>query len=271
MTYLPAHRPPPRREPIFNMPGVVSASVLILLAIHLIRTLVLSEEGDLGLLLDFALIPARWTLELDPTGVPDLLRDATGPEGSARAALARYLVAEADPKWWTALSYGALHGSWAHVGLNSVWLAAFGTPVARRCGTGRFLALLGLGTIAGGVAHAFLNPTSVSPLIGASAGISALTAAAARFVFAPTYGRFWNRPDLAGPGPAQSIPELLRNRSAALFLAIWFATNLLFGLLSPPLGVVDASVAWEAHIGGFLAGFLLFPWFDPHPRVPADA
>jgi membrane associated rhomboid family serine protease len=110
----------------------------------------------------------------------------------------------------------------------------------------------------------------VSPLIGASAGVSALMAAAARFVFMPAYGRFWNRSDLVGPAPVQSIAELLRNRRAALFLAIWFATNLLFGLLATPLGVVEASIAWEAHLGGFIAGFLLFPWLDPHRRVPAD-
>jgi membrane associated rhomboid family serine protease len=31
-----------------------------------------------------------------------------------------------------------------------------------------------------------------------------------------------------------------------------------------PLGIVDASIAWEAHIGGFVVGLLLFPLLDPH-------
>jgi membrane associated rhomboid family serine protease len=48
-----------------------------------------------------------------------------------------------------------------------------------------------------------------------------------------------------------------------LFLGLWFATNLLFGVAAVPLGIVDTSIAWEAHIGGFLVGLLLFPLLDP--------
>jgi len=36
----------------------------------------------------------------------------------------------------------------------------------------------------------------------------------------------------------------------------------LFGLISQPLGMTSGPVAWEAHVGGFLAGLLLFPLFD---------
>jgi len=73
------------------------------------------------------------------------------------------------------------------------------------------------------------------------------------------------------PGePARSLTQgfgdLLRNRTAALFLGVWFGTNLLFGLLARPLGVTDASIAWEAHIGGFLVGLFLFPLLEPRPR-----
>ena len=63
-------------------------------------------------------------------------------------------------------------------------------------------------------------------------------------------------------GRGKSIAELLRNRGAAVFLLVWFASNLLFGLAAAPLGITDASVAWEAHIGGFVVGLLLFPWLD---------
>jgi membrane associated rhomboid family serine protease len=55
---------------------------------------------------------------------------------------------------------------------------------------------------------------------------------------------------------------VVRNSRAALFLGIWFATNLLFGIIAGPLGITDASIAWEAHIGGFLVGLLLFPLVD---------
>jgi membrane associated rhomboid family serine protease len=51
-----------------------------------------------------------------------------------------------------------------------------------------------------------------------------------------------------------------------MFLVIWFATNLLFGLAAAPLGVTESSIAWEAHVGGFAVGLFLFPWLD-RPRA----
>ena len=37
------------------------------------------------------------------------------------------------------------------------------------------------------------------------------------------------------------------------------------------IGADGASVAWQAHIGGFFAGLLLFSLFDPVPRSGRDA
>jgi len=34
-------------------------------------------------------------------------------------------------------------------------------------------------------------------------------------------------------------------------------------------GLSDMPVAWVAHIGGFVAGIVLFPLFDRPPRPPA--
>ena len=42
--------------------------------------------------------------------------------------LAHYVLADGEGRPWTSLTYAFLHGSWAHVLVNSVWLAAFGTP-----------------------------------------------------------------------------------------------------------------------------------------------
>jgi membrane associated rhomboid family serine protease len=55
------------------------------------------------------------------------------------------------------------------------------------------------------------------------------------------------------------------------FLGIWFAVNIIFGVGSIAIGADGASVAWQAHIGGFLAGLLLFSLFDPVPRAAAHA
>ena len=62
--------------------------------------------------------------------------------------------------------------------------------------------------------------------------------------------------------PAEPMGQLWRNSRAMLFIGIWFATNILFGAGLVPILGEETSVAWEAHIGGFLVGLLLFPLFD---------
>jgi membrane associated rhomboid family serine protease len=100
-------------------------------------------------------------------------------------------------------------------------------------------------------------------------------AAAARFVFQPgaplgeTLG-FGERAEeeQAYRLPAPPLREIFSNRSAISFLGFWFLANFLFGVLPGSFGITDATIAWEAHIGGFLVGLLAFRWFDaPAPRA----
>ncbi|GJD97228.1 rhomboid family intramembrane serine protease [Methylobacterium iners] len=257
------------RVPVFNMPGVVTASIAVLVGLHALRELVLPDTWDITLLINLALIPGRWSVALDPARASDILAAAASASGdpdvmAARQAFARYVVAEPAAMPWTFASYALLHGSWMHVIFNTVWLAAFGSPVARRCGPLRYGALALAGAIAGGALHVLINPSSTAPLVGASAGVSALMAAAARFVFQPPpTGRASAPPwQLPPRQPLQTIPELLRNRTAVVFLAVWLGTNFLFGIIALPLGAEASAVAWDAHLGGFVAGFLLLPLID---------
>jgi membrane associated rhomboid family serine protease len=48
-----------------------------------------------------------------------------------------------------------------------------------------------------------------------------------------------------------------------IFIAVWFGVNLIFGLGAISLTGGEQAVAWQAHVGGFLAGLFLFGWFDP--------
>jgi membrane associated rhomboid family serine protease len=257
----------PVREPVFNLPGAVLATLLVLGAIHLVRTLVLTDETDLQLLLDFAVIPARWTVAVDAGRAAEILAAAgVGEEASLRSALAQYVLS-GDAHPWTAITYAVLHGSWTHLLLNGVWFAAFATPVARRLGGGRLLALGLACALAGALAHALLHPLSVVPMIGASAVVSGMMAAATRFIFAPAPVFSW-APTAPHARPRQSLAALAANPRAAMFLGVWFLTNLGFGIFAAPLGVVDAGIAWEAHIGGFVAGLLLLPALDRVPPGP---
>jgi len=71
--------------------------------------------------------------------------------------------------------------------------------------------------------------------------------------------------------PALSLMHALSHKRVLGFLAIWFGVNIIFGVGSIAIGMDGASVAWQAHIGGFLAGLMLFSLFDPIPRRTVDA
>lgn len=262
----------PSREPVFNIPAVVVVAIGALVLLHGLRS-VLPDEADIRLVLDLAFTPGRWTVAFDPARANEIMAaiagEAADAETDTRLALARYMLGETEPPYWTALSYALLHGSWAHILLNGVWLAAFGTPVARRCGAMRFLALGLAAAVGGAAAHYLTDPTSVMPMIGASAAVSGMMGAAARFAF--TGGRLGEWPAPQAAQPRLSLLGVLRNSRAALFLGIWFVTNILFGIAASPLGITDAAIAWEAHIGGLLAGLLIFPLVDraePGRRQP---
>jgi membrane associated rhomboid family serine protease len=257
----------PAREPILNLPPIVTAAILLLVAVHGARILFLDPEADLELLIDFAVVPVRWTAALMPDHLPAILdtirQDPSGMDPEARLALADYVLGHGGIRPWTALTYALLHGSWAHVLMNSIWLAAFGTPVARRCGAARFVVLAVATAVAGAVLHALLRPYDVTPMVGASAAVSGLMASAAWFMFAPPRWTVLSPPAPLHERPRETLAGLVRNRRIMLFLLVWFAANLLFAVLAAPLGITDASIAWQAHVGGFAAGLLLFPALDP--------
>jgi membrane associated rhomboid family serine protease len=118
---------------------------------------------------------------------------------------------------------------------------------------------------AGALAHLLTHEHALAPVIGASASVSGTMAAAMRFAFVQgsflSFGR--SDADAAAKVPALSLSQALRNRRVLSFLAVWFAVNIVFGVWSLSIGTEGVSVAWQAHIGGFLAGLLLFALFDP--------
>jgi membrane associated rhomboid family serine protease len=264
---------PPRREPILNLPSVVVWLIALLTLIQGARSL-LSDYDDYMLMSWFAFVPGRLTLWLSPDRLDDvvsaLTQSTAGQDIADRLQLVRLLLADGGPRLWTLLSYGLLHGSWLHLVSNVVWFAAFGSPVARRLGPGRFLNLMGLATIGGALLHWWSRELDVLPLVGASAAVSGATAAAIRFVFAPglRFGELDNDAVVRAI-PAERFGQLWRNSRALLFIGIWFATNILFGAGLVPIFGEETSIAWEAHIGGFLVGLLLFPLLDRGAVRPA--
>jgi membrane associated rhomboid family serine protease len=255
------------REPIFNIPAVVLALLALMVFVHVARLLT-SPESDLRLLATFGFVPARFGFLFDQRAVLDqLTRIAHGSEFEGQ--LGEFFLTYAAPSklWFTPLSYAFLHGDWTHLIFNGVWLAAFGSPVARRFGAPRFLLLGAIGAAVGAFFFLAFHIAELAPMIGASAAVSAYMGAAARFVFQP--GAFFRGPlASAGEPPLASLPEMLANRQTLAFVGFWFVSNLLVGLGGGAgMGLSSGPIAWEAHIGGFTAGLLLAPLFDQRRKA----
>jgi membrane associated rhomboid family serine protease len=243
------------REPIFNVPAVIFVISALLAAIH-IASEWLSETAQFALILDFAFIPAREISWIDPNILADLAKNPPASADEAAIAqhqLAVYLNAYESARPWTMITYAGLHVGYLHLILNLIVLLAIGTPVARRLGVPRFLMLFAAGAAGGALMNLLVHPTSVSPLMGASAAISACWGAAARFAFDP-------RARLGGP--AATLRASFANRTVVTFTLAWFLTNALSGLGANPSVLANTAIAWDAHIGGFLVGFLGFALFD---------
>jgi membrane associated rhomboid family serine protease len=263
-----------QRQRVFNLPGVILALLTAFVVVQAARDFV-SPETDAWLITAFGFIPARFSRHFAPGGLADAVAQQIN-SGVPESAL-RWLLGEGGWPWWSPLTYTFLHGDWIHLGLNGLWLAAFGTAVARRFGPLRFLGLFLLSGIAGAAAFLLVHPFGLEPVVGASAAISGAVAAAMRFAFEPGAplgpGRSLSvANDNAYYVPALPLARVFRDGRALTFLLVWFGCNILFGAFARPLGIGDVSVAWEAHIGGFLAGLLAFGFFDPTPdqRLAVD-
>jgi membrane associated rhomboid family serine protease len=233
------------REPVFNIPAVVLWLTLALCVIHVMVAFVLPEDMSETVLEWFAFDPLRYH-----SSVPEL----DGPlPGGVPAAI------------WTFVTYAFLHGSLAHLGFNLIWLVAFGTPVARRFGTWRFLGFFAFTAATGALAHLISYCGEDAPTIGASAAVLGMMAAAMRFVFQPGGPLGFLRLSEAETYrvPAKPLGAMLRDRRMILFTLAWFGLNALMALPMFALPGVEESVAWQAHIGGFLGGLLAFAVFDP--------
>jgi membrane associated rhomboid family serine protease len=234
-------------EPIFNVPPVILWLIAVMAVVHGVRSM-LGPEDNLQILLWFAFIPARY----------DAAVAATVPFPGGIAA-----------DIWTFVTHAFLHAEIVHLLVNTVWLLAFGSPVAWRFGPWRFLAFFAATAAAGAATFLFMHQGEIVPVIGASGAISGAMAAACRFVFSEggPLSFFRGRDANAYKLPALPLIQSLRNRQVIVFLLAWFGLNLMFGVSSLGSALTDATVAWEAHVGGFLAGLLLFRFFDPVPRL----
>jgi len=171
----------------------------------------------------FAFISARYTIS-----------------GAWQFDLVAYIVAP--------ITHLFLHGGFLHLVLNMAMLLAFGTAIERRMSAISFAALYVLCGVSGAALWVAFHPYSINPLLGASGAISGMLGSVGRI-------------NLMG-APVQGMP--FRNRKAALaFVLLWLVFNFVFGVIGLKLFGMEGDVAWEAHLGGFMVGFILVNSFSP--------
>ncbi len=142
-----------------------------------------------------------------------------------------------------------LHGGWAHILGNMLYLWVFGGHVEDCIGHLRFLFFYLVCGVAAAGAQMWAAPLSTLPVVGASGAIAGVLGA---------YMLLFPRARILTLIPIFIFPWFVEI-PAIVFLGVWFLMQLLSG--TAELGVHTAQaaggVAWWAHAGGFAAGFAL--------------
>jgi len=140
----------------------------------------------------------------------------------------------------TLVTYMFLHGDFGHLLGNMLFLWVFGDNIEQAIGRGRFLLFYLLCGVAAALVYVATVPHSTDPLIGASGAIAGIVAAYAMV------------------RPCQKLTVLVfgipLRLSAFWILGIWGIWQ-----IWQIAGASSDGVAYWAHVGGFVAGAILFP------------
>lgn len=230
---------------------VMGAFVLVNIGVFVYQTFVLSGCDQLAFVYRFAVIPAELTGggQLDPSDAAAVLGDCAQPDKSI---------------WFSVLSTMFLHAGVGHLLGNVIFLAVFGDNVEDRLGHVRFVLFYLAGGIVATATFVLVQPTAVTPLVGASGAIAAVLGA-----YLICYPRV--RVLALVPFPLYLLALLLpgvRIRTWLLIVAVvglpawlmlggWFALQV--AAVADPMGDM---VAYEAHVAGFIAGIVLVLLLD---------
>ena len=146
--------------------------------------------------------------------------------------------------WAMFVTYGFLHAGTVHFAVNMLTLFSLGGPLAERLGPMRFVVLYTLSDIGGAAGYALLS-SHLQPMVGASGALFGLAGAVVALGW---------RTIRASGGSLWPVGRAVAGL-AALNLVLWWAMN--------------GQLAWETHLGGFIAGWIAALWLD-RPARAAD-
>lgn len=144
-----------------------------------------------------------------------------------------------------------LHGGWMHLIGNMWFLWVFGSHLEEGVGSAKYLIFYLLSGVASAAIQLAVNLGSPIPTLGASGAIAGVMGG---FMVLYPRARVVTLVFIIIFITTIELP-------AAFMLLYWFAIQLLSGLSSVSSFSDSGGVAWFAHVGGFLAGFLLIRTF----------
>ena len=144
-----------------------------------------------------------------------------------------------------------LHGNWLHLIMNMWFLWIFGDNVEDRMGRLPFLIFYLLCGLLATFLQWFFDPNLAIPVVGASGAIAGVLAAYF-FLYPLERVVVWI--------PVLFLPIVVHVPAVA-FLGLWVLIQLHSATTAMLFGGVVVDVAWWAHLGGFIAGSILYRWF----------
>lgn len=225
-----------RREPIFNAPWPTLLLPALVLVSHLLFGF-MSERSQAVTLFEGALAPER----------------AFAPDGSVRA------YGDLASAVWPFFASAFLHIGWGHALVNAFMLLALGGGVLRWTGTGGrgltvFALIIVVSQIVGSATYLVLNYPDGAPAVGASGIASGLLAPALLILSAAKH---------------EQREVRLMDSQFLVMTAAFVISNLVFAFGMLGLGVL--AVAWEAHLGGYVGGAIVFRLMSPRPLASRRA
>jgi membrane associated rhomboid family serine protease len=156
------------------------------------------------------------------------------------------------PFWSTLFTSMFLHGGWAHLGGNMLYLWIFGDNLEKAMGSLRFVVFYLACGIGAGVAHVLFNSGSDVPTVGASGAISGILGG-----YLMLFPR--NRVRVLTRSGVMAVP-------AAYMLGVWILIQLVSSVGSIAPTAQGGGVAYLAHVGGFVVGLVLVRFFASRGR-----
>jgi membrane associated rhomboid family serine protease len=218
----------------------------VLIAINILVFVLFQGAGNnLNFTYAFATVPAEIISGEDVITADQVIRDpATGQQfvlpGLQPTPISVYI---------TLLTAMFMHGGWAHLLGNMLYLWIFGDNIEDRLGHGRYVLFYLLAGLLASLAHVF-----ASVLIGDNLQIPSLGASGAIAGVLGGYLVLFPRRRIT-----VLIFRIVTQVNAFIAVGLWFVYQLIGGLGT--LGGSSDGVAYAAHIGGFLAGLVLIKVF----------